>query len=152
MPASTAIHGPMMLRAASPVRNALETDRMLLHGAVSALDALPIGPWARGLASVSSFATAHRQCERERRTNAHLARDPDPSAVEFDELAAQGQAQSGTLRFLVRCPHLAELLEYHLLSAFWRRQRRSSLTESALGRTGSSLASASMGRRGITRS
>jgi hypothetical protein len=48
-----------------------------------------------------SFPTAHRDHERERRAHAHLASDRDPSAVEFDELPAEGQTQSRPLSFLL---------------------------------------------------
>src|SRR5207249_2398067 len=40
---------------------------------------------------MSSFAMTHRNCERERRALPHLTLHPDPSAMEFDELAAEGQ-------------------------------------------------------------
>lgn len=48
-----------------------------------------------------SFPTAHRDHERERRAHAYLASDRDPSAVEFDELPAEGQTQSRPLSFLL---------------------------------------------------
>jgi len=35
--------------------------------------------------------------------------------MQFDELAAQGEAQAGALDLLVRCPYLPELLKHRLL-------------------------------------
>src|SRR6185436_1147192 len=64
---------------------------------------------------ISSFATTHRDRERERGAHAHLALHPDPPAVQLDELPTQGQSQPGALDLLVRRPHLAELLEHRLL-------------------------------------
>src|SRR2546422_826002 len=64
---------------------------------------------------ISSFATAHRDRERERRTHAHLTLYPNPAAVEFDELSAQGQTEAGPLGLLFGCPDLPELLEHRLL-------------------------------------
>src|SRR4030095_12024724 len=65
--------------------------------------------------AISSFSATNRDRERERRTLADLALDPDPPAVEFDELAAQGQPQPRALRLLLGRPHLAKLLEHRLL-------------------------------------
>src|SRR4029450_11652976 len=59
--------------------------------------------------AISSFSATNRDRERERRTRADLALDPDPPAVEFDELAAQGQPQPRALRLLLGRPHLAKL-------------------------------------------
>src|SRR5262245_37963613 len=64
---------------------------------------------------ISSFATAHRQRERERRTGAQLALHPDPPPVQLDKLPAQGQSQPSALNLLVRGPYLTELLEHRLL-------------------------------------
>src|SRR5438132_2154475 len=64
---------------------------------------------------ISSFAMTHRDHEGERRTHTHLARDPDPPSVEFYKLPTQGKPQPGALHLLVRCPHLAKLLEHGLL-------------------------------------
>src|SRR4029453_361783 len=62
-----------------------------------------------------SLASTYRNRERKRRAHAHLALHPDPPAVELDELAAQGQAQARPFGFLLRRPHLSELLEHLLL-------------------------------------
>src|SRR5438309_1218573 len=40
---------------------------------------------------ISSFATAHRNRERERRAHAWLTLHPDTSAMELDELPAESQ-------------------------------------------------------------
>src|SRR5262249_34571606 len=56
-----------------------------------------------------------RQAESERRTHTHLALHPDPAPVQLDELPTEGQPQPRTLHLLLRCPHLAELLEPRLL-------------------------------------
>src|SRR5262249_55683474 len=64
---------------------------------------------------ISSFAMAHRNRERERRAHALLALHPDPPAVEFHELPAQGEAEPRALDLLCGCAHLAELLEDLLL-------------------------------------
>src|SRR5262245_3236736 len=64
---------------------------------------------------ISSFAMTHRDREREGRALPQLALDPDLAAVQLHELPTQGQSQSGALDPLVRCPHLAELLEHRLL-------------------------------------
>jgi transposase-like protein len=69
----------------------------------------------RRLRSVSSLATTHRDGERERRALAHLALDPDPPAVQLDELPTQGQPQPRALHLLRRRSHLLELLEHLLL-------------------------------------
>src|SRR5215831_5952368 len=63
----------------------------------------------------SSFATAHRQREGERRTRTHHALHPDPAPVQLHELPTQGQPQPGALHLLRRRPHLAELLKDLLL-------------------------------------
>jgi anti-sigma factor RsiW len=52
-----------------------------------------------------------RQGESERRALAHLARDPDASAVELDELLRQREPQAGPLLLLRTAAHLTELLE-----------------------------------------
>src|SRR5215468_9026237 len=57
----------------------------------------------------------HRYGERERRAHTLLALHPDPPAVEFYKLPAQGEPESRTLNLLRRRPHLAELLEDFLL-------------------------------------
>src|SRR5262249_57815325 len=57
----------------------------------------------------------HRNCERERRAHALLALHPDPAAVEFHKLSAQGEPEPCALDLLRGCPHLAELLEDLLL-------------------------------------
>src|SRR4029453_5635556 len=64
---------------------------------------------------MSSFAMTHRDVERECRALAYLALHRDLPAVEFDELPAEGQAQSCALGLLLRRPHLTELLEHGLL-------------------------------------
>src|SRR5438132_13946866 len=58
----------------------------------------------------------HRDHEGERRTHTHLARDPDPPSVEFYKLPTQGKPQPGALHLLVRCPHLAKLLDHAFLT------------------------------------
>src|SRR5215510_7729040 len=58
---------------------------------------------------------AYRDRERERRARAQLALDPDSSAVQLDELPAQGEPEPGALYLLVSRPHLTELLEHRLL-------------------------------------
>src|SRR5215510_10287304 len=60
---------------------------------------------------ISSFATAHRDRERERRALPHLTLDQDPSAMKFDELPRQGQAKPGAFDFLGRRSDLFELFE-----------------------------------------
>ena len=47
--------------------------------------------------------------------DAHLALDPDPPAMQLDELPRQGQPEPGALHLLRRRPHLPELLEDRLL-------------------------------------
>src|SRR6266852_6561137 len=70
----------------------------------------------RGFAtSPRSFVAAHRKRERERRADPDLARHPDPSPVQLDELARERQPKPRALRLLVRRPHLAKLLEHRLL-------------------------------------
>src|SRR5258707_12305764 len=70
----------------------------------------------RGFAtSPCSFVAAHRERERERRADSDLARHPDPSPVQLDELARERQPKPRALRLLVRRPHLAKLLEHRLL-------------------------------------
>src|SRR5262245_61864645 len=64
---------------------------------------------------ISSFAMAYRDRERERRARAQLALDPDSSAVQLDELPAQGQPQASALHLLVCRSHLTELLKHCLL-------------------------------------
>src|SRR5215813_3907941 len=64
---------------------------------------------------ISSFATAHRHRERERRTLPDLALDPDLAAVKFDEFARQRQTEAGAFDFLLRCSDLLKLLEHRLL-------------------------------------
>src|SRR5262249_37043379 len=56
-----------------------------------------------------------RDGESEGRPQPRLALEPDLAAVELDELSTQGQSQPCALDLLVRCSHLAELLEYRLL-------------------------------------
>src|SRR5713101_6032780 len=63
----------------------------------------------------SSFATAHRECEGEGRADADPARNPDPPAVELDELPGERQPESSAFDLLVCRPHLSELLEDRLL-------------------------------------
>src|SRR5262249_11174888 len=58
---------------------------------------------------------AHRNREREGRTYANLALDPDPAAMELDELPRQRQSQTGALDLLGGHPHLLELLEDRFL-------------------------------------
>src|SRR5262245_40057273 len=53
--------------------------------------------------------------ERKRRAHSFLALHPDPPAVEFHKLPAQGEAQPRALDLLRGRPHLAELLEDLLL-------------------------------------
>ena len=60
---------------------------------------------------VNSFVLTYRDRERERRAPAHLALHPDPAAMQFHELPAEGQPKPRPLRLLVRRPHLAELFE-----------------------------------------
>jgi hypothetical protein len=55
---------------------------------------------------------AQRHRERKCRARPQLTLDPDFSAVEFDELAAQRQAQPRPLRLLLRRAHLSKLLEH----------------------------------------
>src|SRR5262249_20627632 len=64
---------------------------------------------------ISSFAMTHRNRERERGACPELALHPDPAAVEFHELPAQGEPQPRALYLHRRRPHLAELLEHFLL-------------------------------------
>src|SRR5215831_21145007 len=61
------------------------------------------------------LASTQRNRERERRAHTRLALHPDPPAVEFYKLPAQGEPESRTLNLLRRRPHLAELLEDFLL-------------------------------------
>src|SRR5262245_17323890 len=64
---------------------------------------------------ISSFAMAHRERECERRARADLALDPDPPAMELDELPGEGYSEPCALH-LLRChPDLPELLEHRLL-------------------------------------
>src|SRR5215475_3106501 len=64
---------------------------------------------------ISSFATAHRQREGERRAQSLLTLHPDPPAVQLDELPTQSQPQASAFHLLGRRPHLAELLKDLLL-------------------------------------
>src|SRR2546428_2977075 len=41
--------------------------------------------------------------------------DPDPPAMEFNELAAEGESEAGALHLLHRRPHLPKLFEHRLL-------------------------------------
>ena len=54
---------------------------------------------------------ADREGERERRSCSYLARDPDSTPVQLDELAGQGQAEPRALDLLVRRPHLRPVSE-----------------------------------------
>src|SRR5215470_19348131 len=54
---------------------------------------------------ISSCAMADRQGERERRPLSYLAFDPDPTPVQFDEFARQGQAEPRALDLLVCRAH-----------------------------------------------
>src|SRR5262245_14005342 len=65
--------------------------------------------------SPGSIHRPHWNSEREGRADAHLALDPDPAAVQLDELPTQGEAKPRTLNLLVRCPDLTKLLEDALL-------------------------------------
>src|SRR5215475_14432591 len=47
--------------------------------------------------------------------SSQLALHRDPSAMQLNELAGQGQSKAGALHLHVRRPHLAELLEDRLL-------------------------------------
>src|SRR5262245_45837370 len=49
--------------------------------------------------------------ERERRANPYLALDPDPPAMQLDELPAQGKAQPGAFLLRRADPHLTKFLE-----------------------------------------
>src|SRR6266705_2243878 len=64
---------------------------------------------------ISSFATAHRDREREGRPAGHFTLYPDLAPVQLDELAAKGQPESRPLLFCRARSHLAELLEHRLL-------------------------------------
>src|SRR5213593_1500188 len=64
---------------------------------------------------INSFVTMYRDSEREGRAHAHLARDPDPSAVELDELPREGQSEPRPFDLLLGRPHLAEFFEDRLL-------------------------------------
>src|SRR5262249_17892127 len=65
--------------------------------------------------SSSSFATAHRQREAERRTNPYLALHPNLATVQLHELPTQGEPQPSALHLLRRRPDLPELLKHRLL-------------------------------------
>src|SRR5262245_11756784 len=64
------------------------------------------------------LASPHRDRERERRAHPLLALHPDPPAVQFHKLPAQGEPEPRALDLLRGRPHLAELLE-DLLLIFW---------------------------------
>src|SRR5262245_35548795 len=83
--------------------------RVTRLGSVSLLSpASTLSPLATNL---TSLARAQRNRERKRRTLPHLTLDPDPSAMQFDELPRQGQAKPGAFDLLGRRPNLFELLE-----------------------------------------
>src|SRR5262249_54147413 len=63
----------------------------------------------------STMRIAHRNREGERRAFALLALQPDPSAVEFHKLPAQGEPEPRSFYLLGRRPHLAELFEHLVL-------------------------------------
>src|SRR5437870_1484876 len=65
--------------------------------------------------AISSFASMHRDREREGRSAAHLALYPDFSPVQLDEPAAKGQPEPGPLGLLLRSPDLPKLLEHRFL-------------------------------------
>src|SRR5262245_18958469 len=63
----------------------------------------------------SSFATARRQREGERRTRTHHALHPNPAPVQLHELPTQGHPQPGALHLLIGRPQLTKLLKDLLL-------------------------------------
>src|SRR5262245_51385152 len=90
------------------------TAKALIESRVAvAHHGLLMGRITRQISDLSS--RTYRNRERERRALAHLALHPDPPAVQFDELTAQGQPQPRPFRLLVGRPDLAELLEYRVL-------------------------------------
>src|SRR4030095_7036432 len=64
---------------------------------------------------INSFATEHRNRERECRANNNLALHPNPPPVQLDKLPTQRQPEPSALHLLVRRPDLPELLEDRLL-------------------------------------
>src|SRR4030095_2181784 len=67
------------------------------------------------LTSLGSRLYSERQRERERRALADLTLHPDPTAVQLDELARQGEPEPGALCLLLGAPDLPELLEHRVL-------------------------------------
>src|SRR4029453_11364074 len=53
----------------------------------------------------TSFTSMVRNRERERRARTHLALDPDPSAMQLDELPRQGNPEPRALHLLGSRPH-----------------------------------------------
>src|ERR1700730_5681143 len=80
---------------------------------------------------MSSFATAHREREGERRAGPQLTLHPDPSAVELDELPGEGQPEPRALNLLLCRPDLSKLLEDRLLVL--RRDAYPGVRDSNLG-------------------
>src|SRR2546427_13135521 len=68
---------------------------------------------------ISSFATAHRDREREGRPAAHFALHPNSAPVQLDELPTEGQPQPRSFLLRRAGPDLTELLEHGLL-VLWR--------------------------------
>src|SRR5262245_47892440 len=62
-----------------------------------------------------SFARPRRDREGERGAHPHLALDPDPAAVELDELPTQRQPKPSALLLRRACTDLAKLFEDGLL-------------------------------------
>src|SRR5215831_8657296 len=70
---------------------------------------------AKAVVAGDDQESAQGQIEGEGRAAANLTADPDPSAVEFDELSGDREPETGALDLLRRRPDLAELLEHLVL-------------------------------------